>query len=97
MESFGQCTHVAMDGTFKKTPNSFYQLYTVHGLIDGHFRPMFFALLTKKSSALYERLLLMIREVVPRLDPHSIIIDFEMAMIMTVKKVFPGMGLVKKI
>lgn len=79
-----------MDGTFKKVPNGFLQLYSVHGLIDGHFRPFLFALMTRKSKEFYERLLQMIRSIAPRLNPSTVTIDFEMAMIVALKNLYPG-------
>lgn len=80
-----------MDGTFKKVPSAFYQLYTIHGYIGGHFRPMLFALMTKKTQEMYERLLSMITSVAPKWVPQSVAVDFEIAMINALKKTFNGL------
>lgn len=79
-----------MDGTFSKVPDAFLQLYTIHGLIDGKFKPFLFALMTRKTRILYEQLLRMINEVVPKLRPFTVSIDFEMGMINAVKEVISG-------
>ena len=44
------------DGTFKITPTLFYQLYTIHGIVNGAVIPLVYALLTGKTTALYQRL-----------------------------------------
>lgn len=79
-----------MDGTFRKVPDAFLQLYTVHGLIDGKFKPFLFALMTRKTRMLYECLLRMIHALVPKLRPLTVSIDFEMGMISAVKEVISG-------
>lgn len=90
MPTFEACEHIAMDGTFKKVPAQFYQLYTIHGLIEGSFKPMLFALLTRKTQVIYERLLRMIRAIAPCFNPLTVSIDFERAAINAVQAVFPG-------
>ena len=40
---------IFIDGTFKSCPKYFYQLYTIHGLRNGHFIPLVYALLPGKS------------------------------------------------
>ena len=44
---------IFIDGTFKYCPKYFYQLYTVHGLRNGHFIPLVYALLPGKSEVNY--------------------------------------------
>jgi len=79
-----------MDGTFKKVPAAFLQLYTIHGLIAGKFKPFLFALMTRKTRILYERLLDMMREILPTLQVQTASIDFEMGMISAIRAKYPG-------
>ena len=44
---------IFIDGTFKCCPKYFYQLYTIHGLRNGHFIPLVYALLPGKSEVNY--------------------------------------------
>lgn len=79
-----------MDGTFKKVPSAFLQLYTIHGLIAGKFKPFLFALMTRRTQILYKRLLNMILGIAPKLQLQTISIDFEMAMISAARAIFQG-------
>jgi hypothetical protein len=54
MSSMGDAEHLVMDGTFKSSPNLFYQLFTVHGLFpDGWHFPLCYGLLPGKTTTLY--------------------------------------------
>ena len=44
---------IFIDGTFKCCPNNFYQLYKIHGLGNGHFISLVYALLPGKSGVNY--------------------------------------------
>lgn len=50
-----------MDGTFKVSPNLFYQVYTIHGFVgDVRFGQTFslvYAILTSSKSSIYKELL----------------------------------------
>ena len=90
-----------MDGTFRMVPSLFMQLYTIHVDFFGGVFPVLFALLPDKTTETYERLFREVRtalESMPfkssgdlggRLKPNYIVIDFEMAVIKTVEKIFP--------
>lgn len=67
------------DGTFKVVPDLFYQLYTIHGEKDGVVYPCVYALLTGKSESIYNRLIRILLEIEPTLDPIHIMLDFEKA------------------
>ena len=43
-----------VDGTFKSVPTFFHQLFTIHGLNNGHYVPLAFFLLTNKHQTSYE-------------------------------------------
>jgi hypothetical protein len=40
-----------VDGTFKSAPKIFHQLFTIHGLSNGHFVPLAFFLLANKHQS----------------------------------------------
>jgi hypothetical protein len=43
-----------VDGTFKSVPTFFHQIFTIHGLNNGHYVPLAFFLLTNKHQTSYE-------------------------------------------
>ena len=47
---------VYMDGTFSYCTKYFLQLFTIHGLFNGHYIPLMFCLLPDKRSETYEKL-----------------------------------------
>jgi len=42
-----------MDGTFKYSARFFIQLFTIHGLKNGHYIPLLFCLLPTKTTEIY--------------------------------------------
>lgn len=44
---------IFVDGTFKSCPKYFFQLYSIHGMKNGHFIPLVFALLPGKTEEIY--------------------------------------------
>lgn len=80
-----------VDGTFKVAPNLFYQVYTIHCLIDSKAVPMIYALLCNKTKDSYVRLFTKIKELGKNftLIPSSILTDFEQAAHRAIEKVFP--------
>jgi hypothetical protein len=81
--------HWFMDGTFKTAPALFSQLYTVHALVNGRTVPCVYALLQNKTQETYTALLQQLTVLNTNLQPISIMIDFEMAVIKSVERVFP--------
>ena len=65
------------DGTFKCCPALFHQLYTVHGVLNGHTIPLVYMILKRKTRELYLRALNELKEINPCLQPCQITIDFE--------------------
>ena len=45
-----------IDGTFKRCPRYFYQLYTIHGCKNGNYVPFLYCLLPSKSEACYSKM-----------------------------------------
>ena len=67
------------DGTFKVVPELFYQLYSIHCLISNKTIPCDFALLSNKCQVTYEEHFSLVRAINSRLNPVSILIDYEQA------------------
>ena len=78
-----------MDGTFSVTPKLFSQVYTIHAFIGGCAVPALYCLLPDKSEATYTFLLEKVQSFNNSLHPRSIMVDFEKAMINSIKIVFP--------
>lgn len=78
-----------MDGTFTVAPPQFVQLYTVHGLRNGHNVIGCYALLSNKRAETYTEFLQQVRQLTNDADPASIMIDFERACINAIDEVFP--------
>lgn len=82
--------HWYMDGTFKTVPSIFYQLYTIHGIIKGEsIVPLVYALLPNKKTETYIKLLSELKNLEPRLNPSSVMMDFEKSMIKAFETEFP--------
>ena len=78
-----------MDGTFSTVPPQFPQLYTVHGLQQGRNVVGAYPLLTNKRLETYAELLTQIQILTNHVNPHSIMVDFEQAMIGATRNVYP--------
>jgi hypothetical protein len=79
-----------MDGTFKTTPNPFFQLYTIHGFRMHSSMPSVYALLPNKNEDTYRRLFMALNGLREGLAPRSILVDFEMAAINAARALYPG-------
>ncbi|RMZ94313.1 hypothetical protein BpHYR1_027233, partial [Brachionus plicatilis] len=78
--------HTFCDGTFDVAPKPFYQVYSMHSLIDGKCLPMVYGLLPNKSQKIYERFLSKIKKALNTL-PLSLTCDFEKGLMNAVDKV----------
>ena len=81
------------DGTFKCCPALFYQLYTVHCVLNGHTIPLVYKLLKRKTKELYLRALNELKEINPCLQPSQITIDFEIACLLAFEELFPKVSI----
>ena len=79
-----------MDGTFDCVPLIYGQLVTIHALVDGICIPCVYALLPDKTQLTYTRLCQELRNINGGLMPHTILIDFEVAIKNSLEHVFPG-------
>lgn len=97
--------HCYGDGTFSTAPTLFYQIYVVlarlnliiSNLMDqNNLRrgkwvfPVFYALLSSKSEATYERMFRMIKDLWPNFSPQKFTIDFEKGAKNAIETIFVG-------
>lgn len=90
-----------MDGTFKKTPQGFKQIYTIHGScgtgIERAFMPFVHMLLPNKQETTYRKAFKALMRVAKRnnvnLNPKIILTDFEQATINMCQHIFPNASL----
>ena len=72
-----------VDGTFKCSPKYFLQMFTIHGLVNGHYIPLVFCLFNKKTVATYKRVFQVLTEALAERKlqsaPTLIYADFEKA------------------
>ena len=81
-----------MDGTFDCVPLIYGQLVTIHALVDGICIPCVYALLPDKTQLTYTRLCQELRNINGGLMPHTILIDFEVAIKNSLEIKFPTVG-----
>ena len=85
---------VFMDGTFKMAPEMFCQMYSLHIRHLGQMIPVGIALLPFKTQQTYTRMFRLLMDAANRhgmeLQPQTICIDFEVAMIRSIHEVFPN-------
>ena len=79
LQTLHDSEHWMCDGTFKVSPNLFYQVYTVHALIRNNVLPCVFVLLPNKQHVTYSRMWTEIKSLKPELAPRSVQIDYELA------------------
>lgn len=96
LETLHQSEYIICDGTFEMSPNSSYQLYTLHGMCRGEGMPLVWCLLPNKSLATYIELFTAIRQaLMTRYEDgatkaHTFLTDFELAAMNAIKQVFVG-------
>lgn len=84
---------IFVDGTFKSCPKFFYQLYTIHGLCNGHYIPLVYALLPGQSEEIYRNMWKCLIDICSarnmQLGASVIHADFEFAMLTALRDIFP--------
>ncbi|XP_053592956.1 uncharacterized protein LOC128667325 [Microplitis demolitor] len=84
-----QCEIWCGDGTFRSVPVIFKQLYSLHGVIDGHTLPLVYVLSPCKSQSTYLKILKKIKELMPDvITLRWMLTDFELSYINAFKTVF---------
>jgi hypothetical protein len=89
-----QHRHWFMDGTFKVAPEMFFQVFSIHALVDKSAAPLIYVLLQDKSETSYARVFQKVLQLKPTLNPLSMMADFEKASHNAVRQVFPAVQLV---
>ncbi|KAF7685046.1 hypothetical protein CDIK_4205 [Cucumispora dikerogammari] len=79
---------IMMDGTFKICPPSFYQIYTIHGVIYGKSFPMIYIIMKNKTQSAYSLAFNFINRNI-NINPKYILLDFEIAAINAARETFP--------
>ena len=85
--------HFLVDGTFKVTPEIFYQVFIIHAVYREHVVPVIYSLLRRKDAGTYTRLIDEVVKIAPNWLPASVMMDFEQASINAFKKKFPSVSL----
>ena len=62
---------LGMDGTFKSSPSAWYQLFTIHAIINGRSYPRAFILLPDKTQATYDKTFLEIKKIATQYSTSS--------------------------
>lgn len=78
------------DGTFKVSPNMFYQVYTIHAIKCNTVLPLIYSLLPDKREETYIRLFDALLDINNNLSPQSCMIDLEKAAENALVSSFPG-------
>ena len=83
--------HWFEDGTFKVCPIIFFQVFTLHGLVQDSIIPCIYALVPNKSEDTYRRFFEEVRDTLDlEHSPQDIAIDFEIAAINVAAATFEG-------
>ena len=86
-EEIKNCKVFLIDGTFRSVPSCFYQLITIHGDFFGKFIPFCHILMTSKKQDEYVKVFHHLVKI-SNISPENIIIDFERALMNSLKEVF---------
>ncbi|CAM1308478.1 Uncharacterised protein at_DN2091 [Pycnogonum litorale] len=82
--------HWFCDGTFDSAPND-YQLYTIHVIAAGtRTIPVVYCLAKNKNRTTYDRIFTYLKDRRNDLAPVSVMVDFEMAAIQSLRAAFPA-------
>lgn len=84
-----------MDGTFSYCTKFFYQLFTIHGLENGHYVPLIYSLLPNKNTNTYINLFGLIKSKIFEIynisfEPKEVFVDFEKAIHNGIAHIWPN-------
>ena len=85
----GTDTMLQADATFYVVPEQFYQLLNVFLQYKNYFLPAFHILMTKKTTTLYDQVILKIKEILP-FTPTDIMTDYEEALFHSISVNYPN-------
>lgn len=77
------------DGTFKSSPNAFYQVFTLHCLHANGAVPCVYALLPDKTQETYTTFFEVVNQKAEHPRPETVMCDYELAAMNAVRTVFP--------
>ena len=77
------------DGTFECVPHIFFQLYTIHSRVGNSYPPCIYFLLPDKKRTTYDRMVGILKQLVPACNPERFLLDFEIAVHGAVSEGFP--------
>lgn len=85
---------ILCDGTFRVVPSMFFQLYSIHGVVQGYTFPLVYCLSTRKTESFYTRMLNQLishaNQLNLQLNPDIVMSDFELAFINAATICFPN-------
>ena len=81
-------TEVYFDATFKVVPGLYYQLLTVFAPCGDAAFPVMYALMTRKTRALYRAVFATMHNLVPEFVPENVMADCEEASVAAFQEVF---------
>ena len=89
-----QSEFLICDGTFEMSPDTSYQLYTIHGFVRGESLPLLSALLPNKKTDTYREMFQALRTALTSRygshgAVHTFLTDFELAAINSIQEIFP--------
>ena len=94
LEKLCSSSMILCDGTFKTAPSMFYQLYSIHGVVNEFTFPLVYCLASRKDENFYSRMLNQLKshasEMSLDLNPEYISSDFELPFMNAVRSVFPN-------
>ena len=82
--------HWFADGTFKTSPPLFQQIYTIHGVRYNSVIPTAYILMSQRTEEAYLNAFHQLKLLQPRLNPSSIMTDYEVAAINSFRTAFPN-------
>ena len=84
--------HWMADGTFKVSPALFFQIFTIHAIIDDGktVLPAVYCLMTSKRQDMYNILFARLKAKSPQLNPLTCVMDFEAAAHAALRAAFPA-------
>lgn len=80
---------IYVDGTFSLSPDLYYQILVILAEREGYVFPVCYALLPSKTSKIYDRMIQLLRNAWPALDPSAISTDFEKGLMNSFATAFP--------
>ena len=82
--------HWFADGTFKTSPPLFQQIYTIHGVKYNAVIPTVYILMSQRTEEAYLNAFVQLKQLDPRINPTTIMTDYETAAINAFKVAFPN-------